>query len=374
VTLALDTVNALYEPLLPAAILANAIIVLVISVVILVLDWRKTPRDLNHSFGLLGLGVAVLLLVGIVTTPLILSLIPGSTSSILQSAGSTAQSDGSLQSVLTAQTGLSIDDIQSQMDSGTSLAALVEANGGSVEAVTNALAQAINQAIDTGTVPQQMLERMGGDGTVVAAQIVNGDLPAQMASRVLGTFMGQSALPGPSGFPGGAQPDGAALNMSDNAAAVSDANTAENTAQAESRQARPENQSTADSEATSNQNTNAASESASPTPAPTITSTLTEIVPAAAVVTEEPTEIPATPTPTPEPATCPLVVNYNLNLRAQPDTKAELITTIPFGSVVQTTGQHEAGWWKVSYGSRTGWVSGEYVTPGTGCDALPPLS
>ena len=343
VALALDTVNSLYEPLLPATILANTAIVLVISVVILVLDYRKPERDLNHSFGLLGLGVAALLLAGVVTTPLILSLIPGTTATQSTGANTTATTDSSLSGVLIEQTGLSFEEIQTQMEGGTSLTSLIEAHGGSTEAVTNALTQAINQAIEAGTIPQQMLDRMGGNAAAVTAQIVSGELPAQMASRILSTFTGQGTAPG--GFsgnpPAGELPEG--FDPS-NMPALPDMQAAANSASAES-------------------------EPASPTPAPT--STPTEIAPVVVIQTEEPTAIPATATATPEPATCPLVVNFNLNLRAQPDSNGDLITTIPFGSVVRTTGQNDAGWWQVSYGRQSGWVSGEFATPGTGCDALP---
>jgi hypothetical protein len=315
----------------------------------------------------LGLGAAALLVLGSITTPLFLSLIPGSTSSGTQSTGATVQTDGSLQTVLTEQTGLSFEDIQTQMESGTSLAALVEAHGGSTEAVTNALTQAINQAVEAGTIPQQMLDRMGGDGAAVAAQIVNGDLPPQMAGRVLGTFTGQGTAPGgfggnppsgelPSDAPAGgfgAPPDGFdPANMPE----LPDIEAAASAAPASD----------------SNQAASAESEVASPTP--TIDSTPTEIVPVVIVPTDLPTAIPATPTATQEPATCSLVINFNLNLRAQPDSEGELITTIPFGSVVQTTGQNDSGWWQVSYDRQTGWVSGEYVTPGTGCESLAVLS
>lgn len=369
VALALDTVNALYEPLLPAAILANAVIVLVISAVILLLDYRKEERDLNQSYGLLGLGVAILLLVGVVTTPLILSLIPGSISTSTQAAGTTpaqtnAVTDTSLTNVLIEQTGLSLDEIQSQMTNGTSLAALIEAHSGSIEAVTGALAQAINQAIEAGTVPQQMLDRMGGNAAAVAAQIVNGELPAQIASRVLSTFTGEGAAPG--GF-GGNPPSGELPQGFDpaNMPAPADMQSAANTDARTVPQTRPQNQAAASDQAASPVNV-----PASPTPAPT--STPTEIIaPVIVVQTEAPTAIPATMTATPEPATCSLVINFNLNLRAQPNSGGELITTIPFGSVVQTTGQNGDGWWQVSYGRQSGWVSGEFVTPGTGCAALP---
>lgn len=370
--LALDTINAQYQALLPAAILANAVIVLVISLVVLVLDYRREERDLNHSYGVMGLGVAALLLAGTVTTPLILSLLPVTTTAATAlSTGASSQTDSSLQRVLTAQTGLSFDNIQSQMENGTSLAALIEANGGSTEAATSALTQAINEAIDSGAVPQQMLQRMGGEAAALAAQIVSGELPPQMAGRILGTFTGQGVIAGPGagGFPGGAPPDGAMAGMSEGAANISappNMQAADENASAEQPQNLPA--ATISSETTADQASPPTSLPASPTPAPTSTS-----APLAALGAEEPTALP-TDAATPAPATCPLVVNFNLNLRAQPNSDGDLITTIPFGSVVQSIGQNAAGWWQVSYGRSTGWVSGEYVTPGSGCANLPTLS
>ncbi len=53
----------------------------------------------------------------------------------------------------------------------------------------------------------------------------------------------------------------------------------------------------------------------------------------------------------------------NLNLRDQPGTSGMILTTIPKGKTVTILSEKdENGWYKVSYGGKTGYVSGSYLT------------
>ena len=49
-----------------------------------------------------------------------------------------------------------------------------------------------------------------------------------------------------------------------------------------------------------------------------------------------------------------------LNVRREPNTKATILTTLPKGSAVTVTGSND-GWYQVSVGEKTGYVSADYV-------------
>ena len=111
---------------------------------------------------------------------------------------------------------------------------------------------------------------------------------------------------------------------------------------------------------------------ASPTPQPTAAitteatsrATLPTITPTlSATATPLPTlEVESLATPLVEVPTCDAVVIYNLNLRAEPSADAQLLTTIPYGTVVTGTQINDDNWWQVSYDGQRGWVSGEYLS------------
>jgi len=120
-----------------------------------------------------------------------------------------------------------------------------------------------------------------------------------------------------------------------------------------------------------------------PTLAPSPTRTFTP-PPTPTVATLSPTPPPtATPTRahystrTPVPSAtvgvaCSALVNYNLNLRAAPNTDSAILAVIPFGSTVAVAGRSEdGGWWVVDYNGRWGWVSGEYITIESRCQDAP---
>jgi hypothetical protein len=106
--------------------------------------------------------------------------------------------------------------------------------------------------------------------------------------------------------------------------------------------------------------------SAMPTLAPTSTASTTP------TPTSTSTRVPATATPAPTLADCQLLTNYNLNLRAGPDSAADVLLTIPFNTSVRALARSRAStWWLVSYEGQTGWVSDEFVTGESSCLNLP---
>lgn len=58
------------------------------------------------------------------------------------------------------------------------------------------------------------------------------------------------------------------------------------------------------------------------------------------------------------------VTASSLNLRSGPSTTASILTSMPSGSVVDVLEQ-SGSWYKVRYGTTTGWCSGDYLTPAT---------
>jgi hypothetical protein len=73
-----------------------------------------------------------------------------------------------------------------------------------------------------------------------------------------------------------------------------------------------------------------------------------------------------------ETSLCSAVVSKNLNLRSGPETNYQVLLTIPFSTTINVSARNEASnWWFVRYQTQTGWVSGDYLTLGTGCADLP---
>ena len=109
-----------------------------------------------------------------------------------------------------------------------------------------------------------------------------------------------------------------------------------------------------------------------------ITVTVIEATP-----TPEPTPTPeVTPTPEPTPTPAPVIeqtasgVNIekkegtyvaasDLNLRADCSTEAELVTSVPAGTELTSTGVSDNGWIEVAYQGATCYVSADYVTEAT---------
>ncbi len=84
-----------------------------------------------------------------------------------------------------------------------------------------------------------------------------------------------------------------------------------------------------------------------------------------------------TPTPTFTAVTpCLASVEYNLRLRSAPDTGSETLAVIDYGTTVELYGKGGASagdslWWYAHYDDLEGWLDGQYMIVGSGCDRLP---
>ncbi len=120
-------------------------------------------------------------------------------------------------------------------------------------------------------------------------------------------------------------------------------------------------------------------ESATPTPIPSLTLTPTPIPTLTLTPTYDlpalPTSVEPTATLTPTPAPCTVTVNRNVNLRRGPSADQERILTVPYETVLPVLERsQDKKWWKVTFQDQQGWVSGEFVTPDSGCSLVPTAS
>ena len=115
--------------------------------------------------------------------------------------------DPQVAQVLTDQTGLSANDLNTQIAGGITIAQLVTAHNGDLNAVTTAIATALDQLTSSGGRTAQLLSRMGSDNATIASQLVQGQLPAQVQQRVI-TLLITGAAPSTNGNGngGGANP------------------------------------------------------------------------------------------------------------------------------------------------------------------------
>ena len=219
------TTDALTKARLSQFMLLNAIIVFVGSLLMLLLERRNHDRDMNRSYGMLGLGMSILLAVGIFATPLLsgalntnqagttannfgngtLQTVRSFTPGARNNGGNTAEStqaaadttgggNSQLATVLTAQTGLSTDDLNTQVTGGATIAQLVSAHNGDANAVKTAFVNALDQLTASGSQGAQLLSRFGSDNSAIADQIIQGQLPAQFEPRIV-TMLVTGAAP-----------------------------------------------------------------------------------------------------------------------------------------------------------------------------------
>ncbi len=402
------------------AMLLNALITFVASLLILLVERQRKGRDPNRSYGMIGIGLSVLLALGTYVTPLLTNALPAADTLSTAAAerpdttfqtisaltpGAVANQNrpeateeapegtSDLATVLSAETGLSPDELAAQFSEGSTIAALVEANGGDLETVTEAIKAALDALVASGGRGGQLLSQLGTDTAALAEQIVQGELPAQAQTRVttmlLGTGNGgqgggdfqppaDGTMIAPGGnfqppadgtmiAPGGGdfQPpaDGTMIapGGGDFAPPADETMIAPNGGDFQPPAALPTSQPSATTE---------------PQTASEPTATI-----------QRPTRIvfpTATPTPDAAEATaqadaetasasaCTLVTNYNLNLRDQPTTDgSRVLLSIPMGTTVNADARTEDGWYHVEYGDDSGWVSGEYASADRTCTDLP---
>ena len=352
----------------------NAAVVFVGSLLILLIERGNRKRDPRRSYGMIGIGVSICLALITFGAPLLLttsSTTPASehrntatttlrnVAAVTRGAFSNANAQATNQApgprlrataepgaseptavaqALTAQTGLASADLLMQIEAGSTIADLVKANNGDLNAVITAIANALDEMIAAGGRGTQLIERLGSDTTQVATQLVNGEL-AQGARFLLPQLIGgESALP---------QLNGQAPNGGAGGPIV---------------------------------------DTPAPSPTPTVPRTPTPTVPRPTRIvfpTATPT-LEASATPAAEATgaasssgtlgttTCGIIVDYNLNLRNQPTTDGStVLVSIPFGSTVSADAHTSDNWYHVAYDGQIGWVSGDYVTASAACADLP---
>jgi hypothetical protein len=109
---------------------------------------------------------------------------------------------------------------------------------------------------------------------------------------------------------------------------------------------------------------------------PTLTTTPTQ-VPSLTVtptlgVPDLPTSILPSETITPTLVPCTVTVNRNVNLRRGASAETELMTTVPFDTVLNVTQRsQDKMWWRVVYNGQVGWVNSIFVTPDAACRQVP---
>jgi hypothetical protein len=85
---------------------------------------------------------------------------------------------------------------------------------------------------------------------------------------------------------------------------------------------------------------------------------------------------PIVPPINPNDPTCRVLVNAPLNFRTGPGTNFDRISVLSTGTVAPITGRTaDNSWYQIRVGSRTGWVSGSYVTLYGNCQniGIPPI-
>ncbi|MCC6616098.1 MAG: SH3 domain-containing protein [Anaerolineae bacterium] len=401
IIIAIQTVNDAEPAILTMAAVASGAVVALFSLILLIRDLRRPDRSLNHSYSILGLGVGLLVIAGTLLTPTVLAQVDSvmgvsaasdgtgaaTTSGFPQGSFSAPEltadmASSSLIQTIASASGLTGEQVIEQINSDASIQTMVTDGGGDVAPVTSALASAVQKAIDDGTLNSQMLTRFGGDAATFASQIVSGELPAQLGRTMLAQIIsGGTALPDAGSFaaPSDTAGTGTADTTTGTDQAVTDLTTTDQATGSSERPAgfpeapagfaMPGAESSSDSSGNNDggdsgagaaqpEATEAASATPTSTPAPTST--------------PQPT---STPFPTFEPTstvapvvTCSVLVNFNLNLRSGPSADADLLLTIPFGTIVKASAHNEDDWWQVTYEDVEGWISGEYVTIMAGCE------
>lgn len=264
------------------------------------------------------------------------------------------------------ETGLELDAILVALDEGESIAQLVEANQGDLDGVIKDITVRVRETVVALT-QQGIIPR--GQAALFLSQLEFGvRLSVENDVRTLLNRFGG----GDAGATGEQRVEGDASNDS-TATEVASAGTAEPTS----------GSLFAFLTVTTTPKGNGAelvSQSPTTTPPPTVTQSPT--VTASPSRTPRPTATPtntralfvrptATSTPT-LPSPCVALMNFNVNMRREPNLEAELVLTIPYETAVTLFGRDEdAEWWFAEYEGEGGWISDEFITATSSCDKLP---
>jgi Bacterial SH3 domain len=391
----------------------NAIIVFVASIIIRQIEGRNSSRDPYRSYGMTGMAFSVLMALEILAYPTVIA--PGATFASSAGTGGFGAGSSEVLTALTAQTGLTAEEITSQVQSGTKIADLVKQHNGDLNAVITAAASALDAVQTQGGRFAQVLSSLGSNSTDIATQFVQGTLAAQGQLILTGILLGggrqgfgqtnqnASANGGsPSTFSqGGQNASGGSPSSSSqsvqNPSSGLDApagftfpgqSAAAATAPSSGLDAPagftfPGQAPVGSGGANSPNNSDSAQVASVPTGQPT------DDPPTPTETAARPTLI-AFPTPTPTPdaaqqpsaeatqepaATCTVTPFYNLNLRDKPNTNnSKIYLSIPYGTPVSAAGRTKDDWYSVTYNGQAGWISGEYVSTDGTCDSIPVVS
>jgi hypothetical protein len=322
---------------------------------------RRRPQRWKQSRGLLALGSGVMLVaasIGVPLTAAYISVLPASEApAVAQAATPDADGEvtltaeqqerfenffGDMFAIITDETGLTIDEVLAALDDGQTVAQMVAANNGSIDAVVERTSQLIVDQIQTAAARGEISRVQAASGILLAESgvrlAVNNDI------RTL-QRMGSNGGESPTGTP--EQADGSFFSFLTTTATPQTVAALATASPEAERQQEPTATSTP---------------TPSRTPQPTATPTNTRVL----YASPTPTSSPTLPNP------CVAMLQFNVNLRESPDLDAELLLTIPFDTVVSLFAQSEDGeWWFTEYEGQAGWLKAEFLTLTASCELLP---
>jgi len=328
------------QSLINRIIIAIAAAVILTGLLILIFEFRRSPRNLIQSRGILGMGIGILLLVSMFTVPFLSAyfyVLPdtpaiSAVSSPTPLANSTQSADSALQEQFTRffrnifqivgeTTGLDNQQMVNELNQdGMTVAKLIENNEGDMDEV-------VKDVIDLTRVQIQTLMSEGQVNRLQGALILSNL-----------EFFIRTAISRP------IEPD--RLDDLSNLLMATEAPTL--------------------------------TEEFTITPAPTLTNTPTPTLtrtprPSPSATATRERFATRTPTLTPTlPNPCLALVDYNLNVRAAPNFESEVLMVIPFNSTITLFARsQDSAWWLTTYEGQEGWVSREFIRVSDSCAELP---
>jgi len=314
------------------------------------------PQRLKHSRGLMGLGVALLLLIANASYNLI--SLNAQLSTVDQNirptpVNSLSQRDpcdvafeqlfiGIFQQIATA-TGLTVEElfVAAEENPDISIALLVEENGGTAQGLIDEIILGVQTGLREELLGRGCLNQVEATAAVafLRSQIpgfINDDF-----SSLLQTF--QQFAP----------EEGEVVSLEDQVA---------------TREALIAFLEQEPTDLPTITPTSTPSRTPTPTPTRTPRATLSPTPTVPRFVTSTPTLTPTLPNP------CIASADFNVNMRDFPDLEdSNVLLTIPFDSTITIYAPNEdRTWWYGLYEGETGWISAEFITLTNACNDLPP--
>ncbi len=214
-------------------------VMIVVDVIFAVFELRLQPRAMKTSRAILGIVAGVLVAIGVIAFPYRLLALQalgqragGATGqgfgagaaqnvALRQGQGSFgAASTGSegtqaltvtkateASQALETETGLKADELLKRVSADESIASLVQAHSGDLDkvktALTNTVKQMVQDAVTAGTMQQAQADRMTGNLDQMISTAVEGQLPAQLFTRLIEPAITGQPLTGGFGRAGG---------------------------------------------------------------------------------------------------------------------------------------------------------------------------